>query len=92
MWKEGPKAKEGTQEIILGDTIYQTNILSQETKWTNHEVVYRTLKENHRGCIPYEQDPITAKISANRIHLAPNKMKHRVYIMKHMEKIQLGCD
>jgi hypothetical protein len=63
--------------------------LSSKSKPTEVEAMYKTLEEGLGACFSYGQDPISHKISADRIHLAPDTMKYRTFIEKRKEQIQL---
>jgi hypothetical protein len=77
-----PKSRKAPKKLTLGEAILQANSLSSKSKPTEVEAMYKTLEEGLRACFPYRQDPIPHKISADRIHLAPDMMKYRTFIEK----------
>jgi hypothetical protein len=84
-----PKSRKAPKKLTLAEAILQANSLSSKSKPTEVEAMYKTLEEGLGACFPYGQDPIPHKISADRIHLAPDTMKYRTFIEKRKEQIQL---
>jgi hypothetical protein len=84
-----PKSKKAPKKLTLGEAILQANSLSSKSKPTEVEAMYKTLEEGLGACFPYRQDPIPHKINADRIHLALDTMKYRMFIEKRKEQIQL---
>ena len=54
--------------------------------------MYKLLEEGFGQCFPYGQDPLPCKISAHRIHLAPDSLKYRVYVEKRKDQVQLEAE
>jgi hypothetical protein len=84
-----PKSRKASKKLTLREAILQANSLSSKSKPTEVEAMYKTLEEGLGAYFPYGHDPIPHKISANRIHLAPDTMKYRTSIEKWKEQIQL---
>ena len=51
--------------------------------------MYKSLEDGLGQCFPYGQDPLPCKISADKIHLAPDSLKYRVFVEKRKEQVQL---
>ena len=51
--------------------------------------MYKSLEDGLGQCFPYGQDPLSSKIPTDRIHLAPDSLKYRVFVEKRKEQVQL---
>ena len=69
--------------------IVQANNLTSKTKPSDVEAMYKSLEDGLRQCFPYGQDPLPCKIPADKIHLAPDSLKYRVFVEKRKEQVQL---
>ena len=49
----------------------------------------RSLEDRLGQCFLYGQDPLPCKISADKIHLAPDSLKYRAFVEKRKEQVQL---
>ena len=54
--------------------------------------MYKSLEEGLGQCFPYGQDPLPSKIPADRIHLAPDSLKYRVFVEKRRDQVQLEAE
>ena len=72
--------------------IFQANNLTSKTKPSDVEAMYKSLEDRLGQCFPYGQDPLLCKISADKIHLAPNSLKYHVFVEKKKEQVQLEWD
>ena len=75
--------------MSLAAAILQANNLTSKTKPSELEAMYKSLEKGLRQCFPYGQDPLPCKISAQRIHLAPDSLKYCVFVEKQKEQVQL---
>ena len=80
--QEASKAKKGEGKLSLAAAILQANNLIAKTKLADVEAMYKSLEEGLGQCFPYGQDPLPCKISADKIHLAPDSLKYRVFVVK----------
>ena len=48
--------------------------------------MYKSLEEGLGQCFPYRQDPLPCKILAEKIHLAPDSLKYRVFVEKRKQR------
>ena len=87
--REAFKGKKPEGKLMLAATIVQANNLTLKTKPSDVEAMYKSLKDGLRQCFPYRQDPLPCKIPADRIHLAPDSLKYRVFVEKRKEQVQL---
>ena len=74
---------------MLATAILQANNLTSKTKPSDVEAMYKSLKDGLGQCFPYGQDPLPCKISADKIHLAPDSLKYCVFVEKRKEQVQL---
>ena len=86
---EASRAKKSDEKFSLAAAILQTNNLTSKTKPSEVEAMYKSLEEGLGQCFLYGQDPLPCKISAQRIHLAPDSVKYRVYVKKRKDQMQL---
>ena len=54
--------------------------------------MYKSLEEGLGQCFPYGQDPLPCKIPADKIHLAPDSLKYRVFVEKRKDQVQLEAE
>ena len=85
--QEASRAKKGDRKLTLGATILQANNLTAKTKPTDVEAMYKSLEEGLGQCFPYGQDPLPCKIPADKIHLAPDSLKYRVFVEKRKDQV-----
>ena len=90
--REASKAKKTDGKLSLAAAILQANNLTSKTKPSEVEAMYKSLEEGLRQCFPYGQDPLPCKIPAQRIHLAPDSLKYRVYVEKWKDQVQLEAE
>ena len=43
-------------------------------------------------CFPYSQDPLLYKISEDKIHLAPDSLKYRMFVERRKDQVQLEAE
>ena len=87
--REASKAKKLDQKLSLAAAILQANNLTSKTKLSEVKAMYKSLEEGLGQCFPYGQDPLPCKIPTERIHLAPDSLKYRVFVEKCKEQVQL---
>ena len=87
--REASRAKKSNGKLSLATAILQANNLTSKTKPLEVEAMYKLLEEGLGQCFPYGQDPLPCKIPAERIHLAPDFLKYRVFVEKRKEQVQL---
>ena len=63
-----------------------------KTKQADVEAMYKSLEDGLGQCFPYGQDPLLSKIPADRIHLAPDSLKYRIFVEKRKEQDQLVAE
>ena len=51
--------------------------------------MYKSLEDGLGQCFLYSQDPLPCRILADKIHLAPDSLKFRVFMEKRKEQVQL---
>ena len=90
--REALRAKKGDGKLTLAAAILQANNLTAKTKPADVEVMYKSLEEGLGQCFPYGQDPLPCKISADKIHLAPNSLKYRMFVEKKKDQVQLEAE
>ena len=73
--QEASRAKKGDGKLMLVAAILQANNLTMKTKPANVEARYKSSEDGLGQCFPYCQDPLPCKISADKIHLAPDSLK-----------------
>ena len=64
-----------------------SNNLTSKTKLSEVEAMYKSLEEGLGKCFPYGQDPLPCKILVERIHLALDFLKYRVFVEKRKEQV-----
>ena len=74
---------------MLAAAIVQVNNLTTKTKPADVEAMYKSLEDGLGHYFSYGQDPLLCKIPADRIHLAPDSLKYRVFVEKRKEQVQL---
>ena len=87
--REDSKAKKVEGKLMLAVGILQANNLISKTKPSDVEAMYKSLEDRLKQCFPYSQDPLPCKISADKIHLAPDSLKYRVFVEKRKKQVQL---
>ena len=87
--REASKGKKLEGKLTLVVAIVQANNLTLKTKPFDMEAMYKSLEDGLEQCFPYEQDPLPYKISVDKIHLAPDSLKYRIFIEKRKEQVQL---
>ena len=90
--REASRAKKGDGRLTLAAAILQANNLTAKTKPADVEAMYKSLKEGLGQCFPYGQDPLPYKIPADKIHLAPDSLKYRVFVEKKKDQVQLEAE
>ena len=90
--REASRAKKGDGKLTLAAAILQANNLTAKTKPADVEAMYKSLEEGLGQCFPYGQDPLPCKIPADKIHLAPDSLKYRVFIEKRKDQVQLEAE
>ena len=80
--REASRAKKRDGKLTLAAAILQANNLIAKTKPADVDAMYKSLEEGLGQCFPYGQDPLPCKISADKIHLAPNSLKYCVFVEK----------
>ena len=50
------------------------------------------LTEGLGQCFPYSQDPLPCKIPTDKIHLAPDSLKYRMFVEKRKDQVQLEAE
>ena len=87
--RKASKAKKGDGKLTLATAILQANNLTAKTKPADVEAIYKSLEEGLGQCFPYGQDPLPCKIPVDKIHLAPDSLKYRVFVEKRKDQVQL---
>ena len=90
--REALRAKKGDGKLTLAAAILQANNLTAKTKPTDVEAMYKSLEEGLGQCFPYGQDPLPCKIPADKIHLALDSLKYRVFVEKRKDQVQLEAE
>ena len=80
--QDASRVKKGDGKLTLAAAILQANNLTAKTKPADVEAIYKSLEEGLGQCFPYGQDPLPCKIPADKIHLAPDSLKYRVFVEK----------
>ena len=75
--------------MTLTVAILQANNLTSKTKPSDVEAMYKSLEDGLGQCFPYGQDPLPCKTSVDKIHLALDSLKYRIFIEKGQEQVQL---
>ena len=89
---EASRAKKGDGKLMLAAAILQANNLIAKTKPADVEAMYKSWEEGLEQCFLYGQDPLPCKILADKIHLAPDSLKYRVFVEKRKDQIQLEAE
>ena len=87
--REASRAKKDEGKLMLAVVIPQANNLTSKTKPSDVEATYKSLEDGLEQCFSCGQDPLPCKISADKIHLAPDSLKYRVFVEKRKEQVQL---
>ena len=90
--REASRTKKGDGKLSLATAILQANNLTAKTKPVDVEAMYKSLEEGLGQCFSYGQDPLPCKIPADRIHLAPDSLKYRVFVEKRKDQVQLEVE
>ena len=90
--REASRAKKGDRKLTLVAAILQANNLTIKTKPADVEAMYKSLEEGLRQCFLCGQNSLPCKISANKIHLAPDSLKYRVFVEKRKDQVQLEAE
>ena len=90
--REASRAKKRDGKLSLAAVILQANNLTAKTKPADVEAMYKSLEEGLGQCFSYSQDPLSCKIPADRIHLAPDSLKYRVFVEKRKDQVQLEAE
>ena len=90
--RDASRAKKGDGKLTLVAAILQANNLTAKTKPPDVEAMYKSLEEGLGQCFPYEQDPLSCKIPADKIHHAPDSLKYRVFVEKRKDQVQLEAE
>ena len=90
--RDASRAKKGDRKLMLAATILQANNLTTKTKPADVEAMYKFLEDGLGQCFLYGQDPLLCKISADKIHLAPDSLKYRIFVEKRKEQVQLEAE
>ena len=90
--REASRAKKGDGKLSLAAAILQANNLTAKTKPADVEAMYKSLEEGLGQCFRYGQDPLSCKILADRIYLAPDSLKYRVFVEKRKDQVQLEAE
>ena len=90
--REASRAKKGDGKLTLAAAILQANNLIAKTKPADVEAMYKFLEEGLGQYFPYGQDPLPCKIPAEKIHLAPDSLKYRVFVEKKKDQVQLEAE
>ena len=90
--REASRAKKSDRKLSLAAAILQANNLTSKTKLSEVEAMYKLLEEGLRQCFLYGQDPLPCKIPAQRIHLAPDSLKYRMYVEKRKDQVHLEAE
>ena len=86
---QGSKGKKLEGKLTLAAAIVQANNLTAKTKPADVETMYKSLEDGLGQCYLYGQYPLPCKIPADRIHLALDSLKFRVFVEKRKEQVQL---
>ena len=87
--RQGSKGKKLEKKLTFATAIVQANNLTAKTKPSDVEAMYKSLEDGLGQCFPYRQDLLSCKILADKIHLAPDSLKYRVFVEKRKEQVQL---
>ena len=90
--REASRAKKGDGKLTLAAATLQANNLTAKTKPADVEAMYKSLEEGLGQCFPYGQDPLLCKVPADKIHLAPDSLKYRVFVEKRKDQVQLEAE
>ena len=87
--REASRYKKLEGKLTLAIAIVQANNLTSKTKPSDVEAMYKSLEDGLGQYFPYGQDPLLCKIPVDKIHLAPDTLKYRVFVEKRKEQVQL---
>ena len=87
--REASRGKKLEGKLMLAVAIVQVNNLISKTKPSDVEAMHKSLEDGLGQCFPYRQDPLPCKISADKIHFAPDSLKYHVFVKKRKEHVQL---
>ena len=90
--REASRAKKGDGKLTLAAAILQANNLTAKTKPADVEAMYKSLDEGLGQCFPYGQDPLPCKIPVDKIHLALDSFKYRLFVEKRKDQVQLEAE
>ena len=90
--REASKAKNSDGKLSLTAAILQANNLTSKIKPSEVEAMYKLLEEGLGQCFLYGQDQLPCKILAQRIHLALDSLKYRMFVEKRKEQVQLEAE
>ena len=90
--RDASRAKKEDGKLMLAATIFQANNLTTKTKPMDVEAMYKSLEEGLGQCFSYGQDPLSCKIPADKIHLALDSLKYRVFMEKRKDQVQLEAE
>ena len=90
--RDASQAKKGDGKLTLATVILPANNLTTKTKPADVEAMYKSLEDGLGQCFPYGQDPLPCKISVDKIHLAPDSLKYRIFVEKRKEQVQLEAE
>ena len=90
--RDASRAKKGDGKLTFAAVILEANNLTAKTKPADVEAMYKSLEEGLGQCFPYGQDPLPCKILADKIHLAPDSLKYRVFVEKRKDQVQLEAE
>ena len=90
--REASRTKMGDGKLTLAVAILQANNLTAKMKPADVEAMYKSLEEGLGQCFPYGQEPLLCKIPADKIHLAPDSLKYRVFVEKRKDQVQLEAE
>ena len=89
---QGSRGKKPKEKLTLAAAIFHANNLTAKTKPADVEAMYKSLEDGLEQCFPYGQDPFPTKIPADRIHLALDSFKYRVFVEKRKDQVQLEAE
>ena len=90
--RDSSRTKKGDGKLTLVAAILQANNQTAKTKPADVEAMYKSLEDGLGQCFLYGQDPQPCKILADKIHLAPDSLKYRVFVEKRKEQVQLKAE
>ena len=90
--RDASQTKKGDGKLTLAAAILQANNLTAKTKPADVEAMYKSLEDGLGQCFLYGQDPLPCKISVDKIYLALDSLKYRVFVEKRKEEVQLEAE